>query len=354
MSATASGYFLESPGGPLVRRDFEIGAPGSGEAVVEVLACGLCHTDLGFADGSVQPRHALPLILGHEIVGRVVAAGAGVEPLAGRRVLVPAVMPCGACAWCRAGRANACPDQKMPGNDIDGGFATQVLVPGAPLVDLESAPAGIDLRQISVVADAVSTAYQAVRRADLAAGDAAIVVGAGGVGGFLVQIARALGARVVACDVRRDRLEALAAHGAEALVEVGERPPQELKKEVHARLRSWGIPSVRWRIFECSGTPAGQTLAFALLARAATLLLVGFTPKSVELRFSNLMAFDATVHGSWGCPPDAYPEVLRLIYEGRVALEPFLEPAPMSRLNELLDDMAHHRLSRRMVLDPRS
>ena len=354
MSVRASGYFLENPGGPLVHRDFEIGAPGPGEAVVEVLACGLCHTDLGFADGSVAPRHALPLILGHEIVGRVVAAGAGVEPLAGRRVLVPAVMPCGACAWCRAGRANACPDQKMPGNDIDGGFATHVRVPGAPLVDLEGAPAGIDLRQISVVADAVSTAYQAVRRAGLAAGDAAIVVGAGGVGGFLVQIARALGARVVACDVRRDRLEALSAHGAEALVEVGERPPQELKKEVHGLLRSWGIPSVRYRIFECSGTAAGQTLAFALLARAATLLLVGFTPKSVELRFSNLMAFDATVHGSWGCPPEAYPEVLRLIYEGRVVLEPFLEPAPMSRLNELLDDMAHHRLSRRMVLDPRS
>ena len=354
MSVRASGYFLDTPGGPLVRRVFEIGAPGPGEAVVEVLACGLCHTDLGFADGSVAPRHALPLVLGHEIVGRVVAAGAGVADLAGRRVLVPAVLPCGGCAFCRAGRANACPDQKMPGNDVDGGFASHVLVPGAPLVDLESAPAGIDLRRLAVVADAVSTAYQAVRRADLAPGDGAIVVGAGGVGGFLVQIARALGARVIACDVRRDRLEALREHGAEAAVEVGARTPQELKKEVHALLRSWRIPSLRWRVFECSGTPAGQALAFALLARAATLLLVGFTPQSVELRLSNLMAFDATVHGSWGCPPDAYPEVLRLIYEGRVLLEPFLEPAPMSRLNELLDDMAHHRLSRRMVLDPRS
>jgi 6-hydroxycyclohex-1-ene-1-carbonyl-CoA dehydrogenase len=242
----------------------------------------------------------------------------------------------------------------MPGNDVDGGFATHVLVPGAPLVDLEGAPAGIDLRELSVVADAVSTAYQAVRRSGLAAGDAAIVVGAGGVGGFLVQIARALGARVLALDVRGDRLEALAAHGAEAGVEVGARTPQELKKEVHGRLRSWEIPSVRFRIFECSGTPAGQTLAFALLARAATLVLVGFTPQSVEVRLSNLMAFDATVHGSWGCPPDAYPEVLRLIYAGAVALSPFLAPAPMSRLNELLGDMAHHRLSRRMVLDPRS
>lgn len=354
MSRRASGYFLETPDRPLVAREFDLPEPAPNEALVEVLACGLCHTDLGFADGSVAPRHPLPLVLGHEIVGTVVAAGSEVEGLNGRRVLVPAVLPCGVCAFCRAGRSNACPEQKMPGNDVDGGFATHVLVPGAPLVDLTDAPAEVDLRQLSVVADAVSTSYQATRRAGLLAGDAAIVVGAGGVGGFLVQIARALGARVVACDVRRDRLEGLSAHGAEAVVEVGERPPQELKKEIHRLLRSWGIASLRWRIFECSGTPAGQALAFALLARAATLLLVGFTPKSVELRFSNLMAFDATVHGSWGCPPDAYPEVLRLIYEGRVALEPFLERAPMSRLNVLLDDMAHHRLSRRMVLDPRS
>jgi 6-hydroxycyclohex-1-ene-1-carbonyl-CoA dehydrogenase len=350
----ATGYFLDSPGRPLVRRELALAPPGAGEAIVEVLACGLCHTDLGFADGSVSPRHPLPLVLGHEIVGRVVAAGGDVERLHGRRVLVPAVLPCGACAWCRAGRANACPDQKMPGNDIDGGFASHVLVPGAPLIDLEDAPATIDLRHLSVVADAVSTAYQALRRSGLAAGDAAVVVGAGGVGGFLVQIAGALGARVVALDVRRQPLDALRAHGAEAGVEVGERTPQELKKEVHALLRTWEIPSVRLRIFECSGTPAGQAIAFALLARAATLLLVGFTPKSVELRFSNLMAFDASVHGSWGCPPDAYPDVLRLIYDGGVVLAPFLEPAPMSGLDQLLDDMAHHRLTRRMVLDPRS
>lgn len=354
MSRRASGYYLEHPGQPLVERAMELPDPAPHEVLVEVLACGLCHTDLGFADGSVAPRHSLPLVLGHEIVGHVAAAGREVERLSGRPVLVPAVLPCGACAYCRAGRANACPDQKMPGNDVDGGFATHVLVPGAPLVDLSEAPAGVDLAQLSVVADAVSTAFQAARRSGLGSGDVAVVVGAGGVGGFLVQIARALGARVVACDVRRDRLEALAGHGAEVLVEVGERPPQELKKEIHTVLRAWGVPSLRWRIFECSGTPAGQALGFALLARAATLLLVGFTPKSVELRFSNLMAFDASVHGSWGCPPDAYPEVLRLIYQGRVVLAPFLEPAPMSRLNELLDDMAHHRLSHRMVLDPRS
>jgi 6-hydroxycyclohex-1-ene-1-carbonyl-CoA dehydrogenase len=91
-----------------------------------------------------------------------------------------------------------------------------------------------------------------------------------------------------------------------------------------------------------------------LLARGATLLQVGYTPKTIELRFSNLMAFDATVHGTWGCPPEAYPKVLQLIESGLVVLAPFIEYAPMSRINELLDALAHHRLERRMVLDPRA
>ncbi len=352
MNATA--YYLESPRSPLVRRDMTLPAPRAGEAIVEVLACGLCHTDLGFADGSVPTKHALPLVLGHEVVGTVVAAGPGGEALAGTRVVVPAVLPCGTCAFCLAGRGNACPDQKMPGNDIDGGFATHMLVPAAPLVPLTGLPDSVDVRAISVVADAVTTAYQAVCRAGLQAGDAAFVVGAGGVGSFLVQIARAMGARVVAIDVQAGRLELAAAHGAEATVNAAGRAPQDVRKEIHGLARTWAIPSLRFRIFECSGSPEGQVLAFGLLARAATLLQVGYTPKPIEVRLSNLMAFDATVHGTWGCPPEAYPEVLALIARGEVVVAPFVEHAPMSQLNDLLDRMAHHQLTKRMVLDPRS
>lgn len=351
MPVRARAYFLGTPGAPLVVGDLELPDPAPGEALVEVLACGLCHTDLGFADGSVPPKHPLPLVLGHEAVGRVIARGDGAA--AQELVVVPAVLPCGHCVFCCAGRGNACPDQKMPGNDIHGGFATHMLVPSASLVPLDGLPASVDPREISVVADAVSTAYQAVLRSGLRSGDAGFVVGAGGVGGFVVQIAHALGARVIALDVQKDRLELIARHGAERTIEVGGRTPQEVKKEVHGIARGWGIPSLNFRIFECSGTPQGQVLAYGLLARAATLLQVGYTPKQVEVRLSNLMAFDATVHGTWGCPPAAYPAVLELIADGRVAISPFVEHAPMSRINELLDKMAHHALTNRMILDPR-
>ncbi len=353
MTTTATAWFLDTPAQPLVRRELALDEPAADQALVEVIACGLCHTDLGFADGSVKPRHALPLVLGHEVVGTVRAAGAAHAALVGRSVIVPAVLPCGRCEFCRSGRANACPSQQMPGNDIHGGFATHLLVPAAPLVPVEAA-AGTPVEELAVVADAVSTAYQAVRRAALGPGDAALVVGAGGVGGFVVQIARALGAHVVACDVGAERLATAQGHGAEVALDAGTLPAAEVRKAAHAQARGWGVPSLRWRIFECSGTPAGQQLAFGLLSRGATLVQVGFTPAAVEVRLSNLMAFDATVHGTWGCPPDAYPEVLRLIAAGRVRLGPYVDRAPLSRVNALLEDMAHHRLTRRMLLDPRS
>jgi 6-hydroxycyclohex-1-ene-1-carbonyl-CoA dehydrogenase len=352
METRATAYFLDAPGTPLARRDLALPAPGQGQCLVEVRACGLCHTDLGFADGSVRPKHALPLVLGHEVVGTVVAAGPDALGLAGKTVIVPAVLPCGRCEFCRAGRGNACPTQQMPGNDIHGGFATHLLVPGAPLVPVDGAPPGFALDELSVVADAVSTAYQAVRRACVAAGDAVFVVGAGGVGSFVVQIARTLGARVVACDVSAERLEVAARHGAEATLDVRDQEPSAVRKQAHGIAAEWKVPTLRWRAFECSGTPQGQALAFGLLARGATLVQVGYSAKPVELRFSNLMAFDATVHGTWGCPPEAYPDVLRMVYDGRVALGPFVERAPMSRINTLLEDMANHRLARRMILDP--
>jgi 6-hydroxycyclohex-1-ene-1-carbonyl-CoA dehydrogenase len=353
MPAAAHAYFLDVPGAALSPRALPLRDPGPAEAIVEVLACGLCHTDLAFASGAVPPRHPLPLVLGHEVVGTVVAAPADGAALVGQTVLVPAVLPCGRCEFCRAGRGNACPDQKMPGNDVDGGFASHLIVPSAPLVPVDAYLSdAVHASDLSVVADAVSTAYQAIRRAAVRAGDAVLVVGAGGVGGFVVQIAHALGAKVAVGDIAEDRLTLLAAHGADHTIDLRDRTPQEARKLFGEVVRGWETPPLRLRIFECSGTPAGQALAFSLLGRAATLVQVGYTPEPLSIRFSNLMAFDATVHGSWGCPPEAYPDVLQMIADGRLAIRPFIEYAPMSAINDLLAAMAAHTLRSRMVLSP--
>ena len=346
-------YVLAEAGRPLAAERRRFPEPAPGDALVEVIGCGLCHTDLGFARGEVPTRKPAPLVLGHEVVGRVAAVN-GPGPAVGQLVLVPAVLPCGRCAFCKAGRGNACPEQQMPGNDIDGGFATHQLVRSAPLVPLDRLPKGFEAWKLGVVADAVSTAFQAVRRSGLLPGDVAAVVGVGGVGGFTAQIAAAMGAHVLALDVKRDRLDLAMKHGAQAALEVRDLAPRAVKSEVRALLKQHAVPSFRLRLFECTGTKAGQALAFGLLERGATLVQVGYTPDSVELRLSNLMAFDATVHGTWGCPVEAYPAVIELVVSGKVLLDPFVERAPMSRLNDHLEAMHAGRLERRLVLDPLS
>src|SRR5579884_2317716 len=167
-ASRAQGYRLVAPGAPLEPCELGVLEPAGDEVVVEVAGCGVCHTDVGYATEGVPTRHPLPLILGHEIAGRVVEAGERAGEWLGRAVIVPAVIPCGTCAACRAGRVTICRHQFMPGNDGDGGFATHVRVPARGLCPVpETLPKGITLAMLSVVADAVTTPFEAIRRAGL-------------------------------------------------------------------------------------------------------------------------------------------------------------------------------------------
>jgi 6-hydroxycyclohex-1-ene-1-carbonyl-CoA dehydrogenase len=350
-----SGWLVRALVSPMVLEQREE-RPGAGEVVIAVAGCGVCHTDLGFHYDGVPTRHPFPLTLGHEISGTVVEAGEGAAEWLGRAVVVPAVLPCGECAACRAGRGPICPKQIFLGCDVHGGFATHVRVPARGLCqvpDLAAVQAaGLDLASLSVIADAVSTPYQAVRRTGLAAGDLAVFVGVGGVGGFGVQIARALGATVVAIDVKDERLQQIAGHGAELTLNAATFDAKQLRGKVRELADSRGVPTWRTCIFETSGTTAGQATAFSLLGHGSVLSVVGYTPKPVELRLSNLMAFDATAQGNWGCVPELYPEVLELVVAGKVALAPFVEKRPLGQINEVFAELHAGGGLRRIVLVP--
>src|SRR5689334_13474475 len=230
-------WMMKAVGEPLVQEPLELRDPAPGSVLVEVAGCGVCHTDLGFLYDGVRTNQPLPLCLGHEISGRVVKVGAGAEGWAGMAVLVPAVMPCGECDACRRGKGTICPNQKMPGNDIHGGFATHVEVPArglCPVDEARLAGAGLALADVSVVADAVTTPYQAVMQAGVGPGQLVVVNGVGGVGTYAVQIAAARGASVVALDVDQAKLDAVAAHGAARTFDVRQLDPKNLKKEIGA------------------------------------------------------------------------------------------------------------------------
>lgn len=335
-------------------------SPGPGEVIVRVAGCGVCHTDLGFFYDGVPTRHGLPLTLGHEISGVVDEAGAGAEPWLGREVVVPAVLPCGECPACRAGRGQICPKQIFPGSDVHGGFASHVRLPARGLCPVPNLgdpavnPAGIALADLSVVADAISTPYQAIVRSGLGPGDVAVFVGAGGVGGFGIQAAAAFGAHVAAIDVNRERLTQMASHGAALTLDPAAIDVKEMRKQVRAFADARGVPSWRVKIFETSGTTKGQATAFSLLGHGGYLSVIGYTPQSVELRFSNLMAFDATAQGNWGCLPEHYPAIVDLVLKGRIALAPFIERRPLATINDVFVELHAGGVRRRLVLIPES
>ena len=316
----------------------------------------MCHTDLGYYYDGVRTNHALPLALGHEVSGRVVAAGDGATDWIGRAVIVPAVLPCGECDLCRRGLTTICRAQKMPGNDIQGGFGSHIVVPArglCPVDEARLAAAGLALPQVSIVADALTTPYQAVQRAGVAPGDVAVVIGVGGVGGYCVQVARAFGAEVVAIDVDARKLDAIVVDGGAALsLNAREHDARALKKAIAGFAKARGLRATEWKIFECSGTAAGQTSAFGLLVHGATLAVVGFTMDKVEIRLSNLMAFDARAIGNWGCPPERYPAALDLVLDGKVRLAPFVETHALDDINRVFDAVHRREITRRAVMVP--
>lgn len=353
MSETSRGYrwLMTAPGEALVREDATF-TPGPNEVVLRVLGCGICHTDLGFLHEGVRTKQPLPLALGHEIAGEVVAAGPGAEAWRGKTVVLPAVLPCGECALCRAGRENACRVQQMPGNDFHGGFASHLVAPARWLVEADRLPTGLEAADVAVLADAITTPYQAMVRAKVGAGDGVVVIGAGGVGSFGVQIARAMGANVVAVDVDEAKLERARGFGAAAVACTRGLDAKDARKAVQAACKEAGLPGVGLKVLEMSGHPAGQELAWSLMTPAGVIGIVGFNLERVPVRLSNLMAFDADAFGNWGCRPQLYAPALDLVRSGAVQVKPLVKRFPMDAVNEVLADVRAHRIPERPVLVP--
>ena len=324
-----------------------------GEVLVEVAGCGVCHTDLGYFYDGVPTVNKPPLTLGHEISGTVVAGEAG---MVGKEVIIPAVMPCGNCPICDSGRGNRCLAQKMPGNSLGayGGFASHIPVPAGDLCVIKDRK-GIPLSHFAVVADAATTPYQAAMRADLKEGDLAIITGVtGGVGVYMAQVAKALGAKVVVGMARnQEKLERALNYGADYVINTKDKDIKAIKEEFKGICKQAGAPAnYGWKIFECTGTGAGQEMALSMLSFVGKLIVVGFTLTTNQYMLSKLMAFDAEIIGTWGCLPEYYPKVLEMIDQGKVRIEPFLETKPMSRIKEVFEEQHAGKFDKRQVLEP--
>lgn len=323
---------FSGPNQPLEIMDVTTPIPAPGEILVRVAGCGLCHTDLHYLDHGVKTVKDPPMILGHEAAGTVAALGDRVEGWTeGDRVLIPAVLSCGHCQYCRKGRENICENMIMLGNHIDGAYAEFVAVPAKDLVRL---PDSLPLEQACVIADAISTPYHAVKnRARVRPGDTVAVVGCGGVGLNVVQCATIAGATVIAVDLNEERLAIARTLGAVESVN----PAEVERVDKHIRQLTGGGVDIA---FEAIGNPKTMTMAFGLLRRGGRLCIIGYSVDQVVFSAAKLMYFELEVVGSLGCGGRDYPQIIKLVEAGRIKLDPVISgTVTLDDINEGLDKL---------------
>ncbi|MFW9991064.1 MAG: zinc-binding dehydrogenase [Candidatus Odinarchaeota archaeon] len=319
---------------------------GPGQVIIELAACGVCHTDLGYLDHGVPTVKKPPLILGHEAAGTVKKVSDDVKTFKeGDHVLIPAVLTCGHCFHCRIGRENVCSNQVMLGNHIDGAFAEQIIVPAKDIFHL---PSEIPLEVGCIIADAISTPYHAVKnRGQIRPGDWAVVIGCGGIGLNLVQNIKIAGGLAVAVDIIPDKLETAKKLGAVATVLAKDLDEREIVGAIR-KLTGGGADVA----FEAIGNPATMKQAFNSLKTGGRLIAVGYSPHRWDgFDIGRVMFREMELMGSLGCRPVDYPRIIELVKQGTLVVEPLVtDKYPLSKINEAFDIMRRGEGIRTVIL----
>lgn len=280
-------------------------AAGPGEVLLGVAYAGLCGTDLGTFLGK-NPLVAYPRVIGHEISGRVVEAGPGVDAAwLGVDAAVSPYKNCGECAACRLGRPNACRNNETLGVQRDGALAEFAAVPVERLVPSRT----LSLDVLALV-EPFSIGMHAVRRTSVTAADTVLVIGCGGVGAGAVAAAAATGARVIGLDLDARKLSLARVLGASAIVEAGS---QDMDEQVRGLTAGEG-PSV---VIEAVGTPATYRQALELVAPCGRIGCLGWVTGDVPLEARLIVLKEVTILGSRNAT-DELSAVVAMFESGRV------------------------------------
>lgn len=252
-------------GQPLQMRDVAQPVPGAGEILVKVLAAGICHSDAHYRAGTSGVGF-LPITPGHEIAGVVEVTGPGVTGVAtGDRVAIHYLFTCGQCDYCIAGLEQFCRSGKMVGKHANGGYAEFVIAPARNAIRV---PDSVSSTAAAIMMCSTATAFHALNKARVSAGDTVAIFGAGGLGVSAIQLAHACGAtEVFAIDIDADKLKAAERYGARPINPVDGAPSTQLLDITRGR----GVDVA----LEFAGLPATQEQAVASLAVQGRAALAG-------------------------------------------------------------------------------
>lgn len=293
--------------GDIAVEDRPVPRPGAGEVLVEVSAVGICGSDVHYFEHGRIGDFVLeqPMVIGHESAGRIAAVGEGVDPARiGQLVALEPGVPCKTCTQCLAGRYNLCPVMRFFATPpVDGSIASYVALDAA---FAHSAPEGMTAEH-AAMAEPVSVGVWACRKAEVSVGDRVLVTGAGPVGLFAAQAARAFGAsEVTLTDLSDYRLEVARGLGFEA--RRGDEPLGENRYDV---------------LFECSGAAPAFKAGMRALDRAGRAVVVGMGSDELPLEVFTLQGKELTVSGVFRYR-NCYPAALELIGSGAVDVAPVL------------------------------
>lgn len=328
------GLILPSARAAVTVSDLPMPKPAPGHVLLKMEGCGICHSDL-FIAGLERPP-VVPLILGHEGIGRVESLGEGVTSVApGDRVGVTFLAStCGLCEWCRSGRERFCPRQLNSGYTSPGVLAGFVSVPAQHLVFV---PKELSAAEAAPMCCAGWTAYRAVKEAAAQPGATVAIFGMGGLGHLAVQFARHAGLRVAAVDVSEDKLALARGVGAEITV-MAENAGRTLQKECG------GVEAA----IVVTGSTAAAGQALRALKRSGTVVLVGMASGPLELPIVDTVLKGITIRGSFLGTRQDLEEVLRLAATGVV--HPHVESHALGDAPALFERLGRGEIGGRAVI----
>jgi len=334
MDSETLAALVAAPKTPVQIAPIPIREPGTGEILVKMEACGLCHSDI-FVSG-LDKLPITPLILGHEGIGRVEAVGVGVSDWApgDRAGITFLAASCGLCELCLSGRERFCVKQRNFGFTVPGvlsGYAT------IPIPQLFRVPAAVRATEVAPLCCAGWTAYGALRESGLRERQTVALFGMGGLGHLAVQYARHMGLSVAAVDTSEPKLEAARALGAEVAVPAGQ-SGRTLQKQYGGLDGAIVLtPSV-----------AAVQEAFRCLKRTGVLVLVGLTNDHFDLPVLDIVLKGITVRGSYLGTRQDLDEVFRLAETAGV--RPHVETHDIADVPALMEKMRRGELTGRAVI----
>ncbi len=303
---------LEEPGRFRLTETPAPSAPGPGEALVRVHRVGVCGTDLHAFRGK-QPFFTYPRVVGHELGVEIVRIGGDDPALAvGARCTVEPYLHCGRCIACRRGKTNCCVRLQVLGVHTDGGMREFMTVPVAKLHKSDR----LSLDQLALV-EMLSIGAHAVRRAQLEAGEAVLVIGAGPIGLSVIRCAQLVGARVIVLEMSERRRSFCQAQlqVAGCLDEKGD------SVRALEGLLQGDLPTA---VFDATGNPASMMKAPQYVAHGGKLVMVGLVQEDLSFHDPDLHRRELTLLRSRNATGDDFAWVIRMLEEGRIDLKPWI------------------------------